>query len=877
MKVFLVLLTGISLWTYPLMAKFSQFPFIQDKTTMSMDPTHPTITIDPGVSVEAYAWVSGGGAVRDGEEKLVEKEHIYELDTTKYGLTQSTFLNYYKKIIVKNPYGRTHSDWDSHHKEYRNDFTFDITKAGEYMFYEWSGTGGSMFASAKGRVKWEWNGNTLKIKFWATAYAWHHSFGGYDADSRSTFIVNQMDVVSNAESESTTYSRVKNALEKKLSFASDYSGSLEDERNIYDPKGQGNDLTTAMNKVLKQGFGKEYSYWEKFIRPFSFSDAKHEITTVIAFNRLSTGEAVTWTFKTPVAISLSGNYWGKQLKERLNIIPGKVVDQFDPLNGMVEDKPILAPDSPPITDTYGGKWQYHTTASVQFDALVPGTPNYGNEYLKVNGIKVPVLDYKFNYKMEDLRNNDKDSKENNLYQVEIIHESGNQNVSYKIDYEINNLVPELSIQWYAWNPKENKDQKELITPTIDGKPNPKYDPEINPETGTKSQIVWVKRKTDHNFPFDPLNEKGEVIKNKAEYDLGYIVEGTAVSMGIRQIFDAPEIANVAREQVGDDLKGNNPNSITGKMQQIPSDQEGHYLSETGKWHYITKTNDQLTYEKYAIIGKNGFDNYPRFLDIMNNPDLVVNFWTTIHGKHLKNFLITYKNLNSKEIFALTYEQVVSYWKEYTSDIMAQKIPAIPEPDNYYKLEKNLPIVKMNEHELGEIVRIIKAEVAEFITSKVPKAVYTIDYKIYNKDHIDITENNSVLADLLNNAEQPQYMNLFVEASPTSTLLIGTAKVEVKNSKNYDPNNVYNLSKVRFRNQSYNFADFSPSQLRIWIEEWVAKGISVYQYPITLNADYGISANGIPDEDPISHNNTPGDLNDAILTEFIDNTEHNKEL
>ncbi|APE74454.1 hypothetical protein M1771_02820 [Spiroplasma citri] len=121
------------------------------------------------------------------------------------------------------------------------------------------------------------------------------------------------------------------------------------------------------------------------------------------------------------------------------------------------------------------------------------------------------------------------------------------------------------------------------------------------------------------------------------------------------------------------------------------------------------------------------------------------------------------------------------------------------------------------------------------------------------------------------------MNLFVEASPTSTLLIEPAKVEVKNSKNYDPNNVYNLSKVRFRNQSYNFPDFSPSQLRIWIEEWVAKGIAVYQYPITLNADYGISANGIPDEDPISHNNTPGDLNYAILTEFIDNTEHNKEL
>nr|WP_237237973.1 hypothetical protein [Spiroplasma citri] len=40
-------------------------------------------------------------------------------------------------------------------------------------------------------------------------------------------------------------------------------------------------------------------------------------------------------------------------------------------------------------------------------------------------------------------------------------------------------------KWYAWDPAKNPNQNDLIVPSIDGKPNPKYDPEVNPETGKK--------------------------------------------------------------------------------------------------------------------------------------------------------------------------------------------------------------------------------------------------------------------------------------------------------------------------------------------------------------------------------------------------------
>ncbi len=45
------------------------------------------------------------------------------------------------------------------------------------------------------------------------------------------------------------------------------------------------------------------------------------------------------------------------------------------------------------------------------------------------------------------------------------------------------------------------------------------------------------------------------------------------------------------------------------------------------------------------------------------------FWNTTQGKHLKNYMINYKKWNSDNgLSKLTYEAVLSYWRDYVLDI-----------------------------------------------------------------------------------------------------------------------------------------------------------------------------------------------------------------
>ncbi|MBU4689690.1 hypothetical protein KQ878_01670 [Mycoplasma zalophidermidis] len=70
---------------------------------------------------------------------------------------------------------------------------------------------------------------------------------------------------------------------------------------------------------------------------------------------------------------------------------------------------------------------------------------------------------------------------------------------------IDSKLAQVDFKWYAWEPENNPQQKELIEEFIkdsegnllrDDKgnsiKNPKYDPSIDPETGTKKTtgLVW---------------------------------------------------------------------------------------------------------------------------------------------------------------------------------------------------------------------------------------------------------------------------------------------------------------------------------------------------------------------------------------------------
>ncbi|WHQ37369.1 hypothetical protein [Spiroplasma sp. SV19] len=235
-------------------------------------------------------------------------------------------------------------------------------------------------------------------------------------------------------------------------------------------------------------------------------------------------------------------------------------------------------------------------------------------------------------------------------------------------------------------------------------------------------------------------------------------------------------------------------------------------------------------------------------------------------------MATYKSLNSLDISKLTFEQVSSYWKEYTSDVIAQRIPPDPDPVKYIDISGTLPAIKMNKDDIIQIKDVINIEVDKYIKLKNNKAIIGVDYSIYTPDGKDINVDVSGLSTLLNNQTAPQYLKINIKALATSTLLIGNANVQVRNSSSYNPDLVSDLSKIKFKDYDFNFKEFTIDELRQWIIKNVTNYLDTYSFNnLVINTDYGITATEIPEADPVTHDNTPGDLSDKVLTEFLDTT------
>ncbi|AGM25324.1 hypothetical protein SCHRY_v1c07480 [Spiroplasma chrysopicola DF-1] len=213
--------------------------------------------------------------------------------------------------------------------------------------------------------------------------------------------------------------------------------------------------------------------------------------------------------------------------------------------------------------------------------------------------------------------------------------------------------------------------------------------------------------------------------------------------------------------------------------------------------------------------------------------------------------------------------VTTYWKDYKSNVIVQRIPPNPEPENYQDISDNIDVLKLNEEEVNPIRDAIIDKVKRYINKFTDKAVLGIDYQIKTPDGKDITVNASGLEPLLNNKDNLQFVTVSVNTLVTSTLLIGNAFLSIRNSSTYNPETSCDLSAIQFKNYQYNFSKFSAEQLRNWIDEDVENYMASYKNNgIDLNEDYGISANKIPDENPETHANTPGDLSDVILNEFL---------
>lgn len=810
------------------------FENITTKVTEKDSPFHSDITFS-----NSGTWTSKEKGDKKNQEQNIYTNEI-NINWRNNANSWEQFQNYYKKItIYATGYAKgkkasekkiTDVNISTSDIETQDNWHDNATLKSESKYSLASTTYSSFWGSyEKAGVYYDviLSGNLIKLRFYLWASINQYGLGSRLAESHIDY---KGGVISSSWSFDNIYNNLERSLSNQINLTSNYSGSLEDKNNITDPTGKGNDETTLINSIIANILQEDYGIWQQYIQPIAFSDKTKKATIIFKFTDPVDKKQKVWTFFTPINIILSHDYWGKSLRERLKINPGKVVNPQDSRKGMVDDQPIqLEPNN--VNDTYGGNLQYHTTAHIEFD----GTED-SNEWMTINGEPIEVLNNKFIYHMVDNRTTNTDKT--NVYDIVLHHKTNNApEEQYEIKYTINSLVPTLTEKWYAWNPEKNSNQKDLITPTLaNGKANPKYDQEVNPKTGTKTEIIWVNKKSEYPFPLDPLNQNSEVInpnQNPNDYDLGFIAEGSVVGMGVQQLFNPSEVANVSREGVDKSLNQySSPNSQQ-QLKVINPDTDNKYWSWEGMWHYIIRTSDQLASEKYVLIGDNYQDKYSRFLDVLNDSTIAVDFWTTIHGLHLKNYLAQEKQLDSATIATLNYEQVATYWKEYTSDIIAQRIPPNPEPADYLDLSKiAFYTIKMNL----TTIELIKQEIINQVTKQLAKInlSYQADYQFQSFDD----ESISKLLNYDNNGNAT--INLTIKALATSTKVIGTNTITIINNINYDPKTVVDLSNVKFVTQQFNFSNFTIEQLKTWIFQDITQTFEFYQISLDYPNDYGIT-------------------------------------
>lgn len=659
---------------------------------------------------------------------------------------------------------------------------------------------------------------SINIKFKLVSWASNNYDNYY-------FSIDTRTVVANANND---FSKIKQKFEQNvnnqtLSLESDYSTSLLEEHNKLLIK-------DAVDKLIKDALGQYYETWKPFIQPYSYHDDTSQASVVIRFNDVKTNKVIQWNFNVTIKFTLSADYWSKTMEKRLHITPGKVVDPKDPQGEIVDDVPLK----------WNDKDVYSTKASIVFDAAPDGS-----ETLKINGVPIQVIDNKFTFDMTD-------NQENKTNEYKILLEKHDLNdfnkiiSKYERIYLIKQTVPPLDLGWYAWDPENNPDQKRLIDPMLPGgTPNPAYDREVNPKTGTKKQIVWLNQKAQNPFPLDPVDANGKLISD-GSYQEGFLAEGSVSGMGITQIFSDPWIKRVERVKV--DEKTLTP---TGIVEAIKSDKDGSYFSLSGTYLYIiTDQKDQSAY-KFIIIGQKWQNKYAKFLDVLDNSSLAVSFWDTMQGFHLKSYLAQYKMLNSTDVLNLTFEEVSSYWREYVSDIKSGRIdPGGVTGDRVMLTGMKIDDVKTNSSDIN----VLRSEILTTVKKKLNdyQLIYNVDYEIvglepaliklaeYDEDH-DVT------------------VDLTVQALPTSVRAQGSTMFAVRNSKNYDANKVVDLSKIKFENPylTYNFSQKTPEELRKWIVQAIDKKFrSLNINQLTYAVDYQIAP-----------------FDDATLNEFI----HSKDV
>ncbi|MGZ9761999.1 Mbov_0399 family ICE element protein [Mycoplasma sp. 394] len=349
-----------------------------------------------------------------------------------------------------------------------------------------------------------------------------------------------------------------------------------------------------------------------------------------------------------------------ELASRLQIDYSYVVNDANSLNNLYDDQKSWSDriNEQWIKDTpkqlqppenlkhYGGKWEVKGPIKVIFDVLNKNNKYIENEVLIVNGQRVDVLNGHFEIELRDERNgiddkekvlndpnsnqepNENNSHAKNEYKIEVIKFKPDTNNSvidftYKIDYIINSYPLVQDIKYYAWNPDVNPKQKEIITPYLydeqgkvlkddQGKKikNPKYDPLINPNTGTKDQLVWIKKEFLDKFK-NVLPKLYFLYPNLSNVDLSLGIFANAAVLGkgaLRNLLLNENASDYYVVQLY--KKVNNTFNISGEIIDLPTlnaNSESSYMSTEGLYFIVGRSNNQISNVQLVLIDK---DNQP---------------------------------------------------------------------------------------------------------------------------------------------------------------------------------------------------------------------------------------------------------------------------
>ncbi len=692
---------------------------------------------------------------------------------------------------------------------------------------------------------WNWNGNEIIFKWRLSACVYWT--GWSSIDHSSLIIVNYELIKFNSTfSQNNLKEKIIKSLESPFEIKSDTSANISSEEK----NGIAGNLTKSnkefindeIEKRLKYSFGVDYDAW--FNKPIlkrndTFNDEKSFVSITFKDEQQISGNSQFLSnVVMPITVKLTDLYYQRSAQKRLQVVPGKIVNPNSNKNELVVDKPEYDPKNNTLI--------YHNSVDITFFAISE------SEIMTVNGKEVPVFNNIYRIKLDDSVD---------TYRIEVngIKNSGNI-TKLSLNINIQALSNQLSYRWVGWNPKENLEQSKLIEKNLpDGKPNPDYDSSINPKTGMRNEYVYIEKKSNYPFYQDPLDKFGNRITDFSNKNTGIIVEASVANSGVTLIekFDMSKIYRVDRLRLNEELEAI-------ETQKNVSLNLNEQWSKEGIWHYViylkdyvdkeidpsNPGNEEILATKGSTIHKmlyisNKTKDYTKFssLDFVIKNQNISRFWNSLQGSHLKNYLINYTTINtSQKIEQLSYEQVIMYWKKYVSDQISQKVDVPQTPVNFKDLKNlNMSNLKMNELNPIEVRNKIVEHIKKYVKKYSDNAVYKEDYTICDSNENQIENIDFKDFTSFDENKKIKKINLYIMAINTSSLLIGRKEFTIINNKDFEENNVLDLSKINnLKEIKYNFTNLSNEKkqnfVKNYIYDYVEKILESYK-PINIKWDY----------------------------------------